>query len=77
MIETILLILVALIVLFFVCSVFYLCLGWFKLFYHDALDWHEPAKDTEQFYNGCNIHTTCKHCGKDIIQDSQGNWFEA
>ena len=75
MIE-ILSILAGLIILFLVCSLFYLCFGWFKFLYHDALGWHEPAKDAEQSYNGCNIKSTCKYCGKEVLQDSQGNWFE-
>lgn len=26
-------------------------------------------------YDGCSFTSKCKHCGKDIMQDSQGNWF--
>ena len=40
------------------------------LIYHDILGWHVP--NGEYFNNGCSI---CKHCEKEIMQDSQGNWF--
>lgn len=52
----------------------YLKLGWFKFFYHDLLAWHTPD-DSPQYSDGCSQHATCKHCGNDIMQDSQGNWF--
>lgn len=32
-------------------------------------------KNHLQGQNGVNIHAKCKYCGKDIIRDSQGNWF--
>lgn len=48
--------------------------GFFKFFYHDLLGWHEPD-DSPQHHDGCSQHATCKYCGKDIMQDSQGNWF--
>lgn len=46
----------------------------FKRFYHDILEWHLPSDEPQEF-DGCNIHTKCKICGKSIMQDSQGNWF--
>lgn len=58
---------------FFVPAILYLKLGWFRTLYHDVLGWHEPNKD--RWYDGCSVHATCKHCGKEIMQDSQGNWF--
>jgi len=61
--------------LFLLCSLLYLWFGWFKFLYHDALGWHQPAKDAEQFYDGCSIHCICKYCGNKIMQDSQGSWF--
>lgn len=56
-------------------SILYFKLGWFKKFFHDLLLWHQPAKCEEQSFDGCSIHSICKHCGKEIMQDSQGNWF--
>jgi len=64
-----------LIVLFFIGMIFYLRLGIFKTLYHDLLEWHEPAADAAQWSDGCSQHSTCKYCGKDIMMDSQGNWF--
>ena len=52
----------------------YFRFGLFKFFYHDVLHWHTPGKSPQR-YDGCSIHATCKYCGKDIMQDSQGNWF--
>ena len=52
----------------------YFKFGLFKFWYHDVLGWHTPD-DSIQWYDGCSTHTRCKHCGKDIMQDSQGNWF--
>ena len=41
---------------------------------HDVLSWHLPD-DKPQKFDGCTIHSHCKFCGKEIMQDSQGNWF--
>ena len=46
----------------------------FKRFYHDIMKWHLPSDEPQEF-DGCNIHAKCKICGKNIMQDSQGNWF--
>ena len=40
---------------------------------HDILGWHKPNDNYER--RGINIISTCKICGKKIMQDSQGNWF--
>lgn len=53
--------------------ILYLEFGWFKGFYHDVLQWHEPIDECG--FDGCSFHSVCKHCGKEIMQDSQGNWF--
>ena len=26
-------------------------------------------------HDGCSATGTCPNCGKDVLQDSQGNWF--
>lgn len=39
----------------------------------EILGWHRPKR--EAFFDGVNIHSKCKYCGKEIMQDSQGNWF--
>lgn len=55
-------------------AVLYFKVGWFKFFYHDFLGWHTPDNGPRRF-DGLSEHATCKYCGKDIMQDSQGNWF--
>ena len=52
----------------------YSAFGFLKFFYHDFLHWHRPY-DSSQWSDGCSDHAICKYCEKDIIQDSQGNWF--
>ncbi len=46
----------------------------FKWFYHNILGWHLPSDKLQEF-DGCSFHAHCKICGKEIMQDSQGNWF--
>ena len=58
-----------------ICGIIYLIhpfkfLTWF---YHGALHWHRP--DETEFNDGCSFHSHCRFCGKEIMQDSQGNWF--
>ena len=52
----------------------YFKFGFLKFYYHDLLGWHTPD-DSPQWSDGCNQHATCKYCKKEIMQDSQGNWF--
>lgn len=40
--------------------------GLFKFYYHNFLGWHKPDD---------SVQCKCRYCGKDIMQDSQGNWF--
>ena len=54
-------------------SLLYLKRGIGKGFYHDILKWHKP--DDSESFNGCSSCSICKYCGKEIMQDSQGNWF--
>ena len=61
-------------IIFMIASAIYLTTGLFKFLYHDVLKWHQPDNSPKRF-NGLSIHSVCKHCGKDIIKDSQGNWF--
>lgn len=65
---------IASLVWLFVGSALYFKFGFLKCFYHDLLGWHTPD-NSPQWHDGCSEHATCKHCGKDIMQDSQGNWF--
>lgn len=52
----------------------YFKFGFGKRYYHDILGWHTPD-DSPQWFDGCSEHARCKHCGQEIMQDSQGNWF--
>ena len=60
--------------LFLVPAILYLAIGWNKWLFHNLLGWHKPIK--EKTFKGINIISKCKYCGKEIAQDSQGNWFE-
>lgn len=60
--------------LFLVLAILYLAIGWNRWLFHNLLGWHKPIK--EKTLNGINIISKCKYCGKEIAQDSQGNWFE-
>lgn len=42
-------------------------------FYHDIMEWHKPCE--KESFDGASFHSYCKFCGKEIMQDSQGNWF--
>ena len=67
---------IALFWLVFICfgsAILYEKFGWFREFYHDILGWHMPTDEKE--FDGCNTHSHCKYCGKEIMQDSRGNWF--
>ena len=55
--------------------------NWFKRlvsslwrFKHEKLGWHNN-KGREGFFDGATLHAKCS-CGKEVMQDSQGNWFE-
>lgn len=55
-------------------ALLYFGFGLLKFWYHDFLGWHVP-NDSPQWSDGLSQHAVCKHCSKDIMQDSQGNWF--
>ena len=61
-------------VLFLVLAILYLAIGWNRWLFHNLLGWHKSIK--EKTFKGINITSKCKYCGKEITQDSQGNWFE-
>ena len=39
----------------------------------NKLDWHIPQKLIE--FDGVSLCSRCKYCNREILQDSQGNWF--
>lgn len=54
--------------------VYFLTSGrYMKFLYHDILGWHIPDDNIKS--DGVITESTCKICGKKIIQDSQWNWF--
>ena len=61
-------------ILFLVLAILYLVIGWNRWLFHNLLGWHKPTK--KKTFNGIAIISKCRYCGKEIAQDSQGNWFE-
>jgi hypothetical protein len=39
------------------------------------MGWHNADHDAKIEYDGASFKSTCEHCGKTILMDSQGNWF--
>ncbi len=63
-----------------ICSVIYLASGgkFFKKIYHDKLGWHLVYPEdyiNNTTFDGCSEHNHCSLCGKEVMRDSQGNWF--
>lgn len=40
----------------------------------DTFGWHNGNGGSQSF-DGCSLHATCSKCRKEVMQDSQGNWF--
>lgn len=36
--------------------------------------WHNGDGGWKNF-DGCSVHAICSKCKKEVMQDSQGNWF--
>ena len=45
----------------------------FRKFLCNVLGWHKPTNRVG--FDGCSMTSNCKNCGKEIMKDSQGNWF--
>lgn len=58
----------------YIAAGLYFACGFLSFFYHDFLHWHRPD-DSPIRSDGCSNHCVCRYCGKEIMQDSQGNWF--
>jgi hypothetical protein len=67
-----------LVVMFLVFLVFTLTYRWLpgpvKRWGCRVLHWH-IGHICRARWDGCNMHSTCVVCGKEVMQDSQGNWF--
>jgi hypothetical protein len=37
--------------------------------------WHHPGDDDFVGFNGCSLTSKCRRCRKDILTDSNGDWF--
>jgi len=37
--------------------------------------WHNGKGSAQSYWDGCSLHAKCSKCGKEVMQDSQGNWF--
>jgi hypothetical protein len=66
-------ILLLIITIFLISTLLYFAFDVGKWFYHNILGWHKPTKEIS--FDGCSKCSTCKICSKEILQDSQGNWF--
>ena len=73
MIKYIIVGIISLPVIAFIFAPFYFKFGFMKWLFHDIYGWHEP--DGKYTYKGCTVHSHCKFCGEEIMQDGQGNWF--
>jgi hypothetical protein len=40
----------------------------------NKMGWHY-VKGGPTSFDGCSAHATCNRCKKEVMQDSQGNWF--
>lgn len=47
---------------------------WIRTFLHDTLGWHD-GKLGPRWFDGASIHAACSQCSREVMQDSQGNWF--
>lgn len=51
-----------------------MCNRWLpKRYGCDIMGWH--LAPTSQGFDGCSFNGTCPRCGKEVLQDGQGNWF--
>lgn len=46
----------------------------FKKWFHDLMGWHLPKEDDVKTDGFIEV-SHCKFCDKEIMHDSQGNWF--
>ncbi len=46
-----------------------------RVLLHDLMIWHDGNGNGDKSFDGLSFHATCSICGKDVMLDSQGNWF--
>jgi hypothetical protein len=49
--------------------------NWLPKWFCEKMGWH--IAPTIQGFDGCSFNGNCPRCGKRVLQDSQGNWFNA
>lgn len=42
--------------------------------FHDIMHWHKPIYNKK--FNGIGYKSKCRFCGKEILEDGHGGWFE-
>lgn len=57
----------------FVMVVLGVCNRWLGPWACHSYGWHFEPRDIS--YRGINAHGVCPRCGKQVIRDSQGDWF--
>ena len=75
--EKILIVIATMILIWWLCGLIYI-LSQSRIFiklYHDLMGWHLPDYKKDVTSDSVNTYAVCKHCGKEIMRDSQGNWF--
>ena len=40
-----------------------------------VMGWHRVSGNSPRSFDGASIHSICDRCKKEVMQDSQGNWF--
>ena len=73
MIKILMLFIICLISVMLLLQLIYILTDKPKFIFHDLFGQHRPDIKMEQ--HGINTCSKCRLCGKDIMQDSQGNWF--
>lgn len=49
------------------------CNRWLPIQACNIMGWHLAPK--QQGFDGCSANGACPRCHKQVMQDSQGNWF--
>ncbi len=44
------------------------------IWFCNHMGWHLAPR--QQGFDGCSFNGICPRCGKRVLQDSQGNWFD-
>lgn len=53
---------------------------WWECFLCCVIGWHNGNLPTARKgryarFDGCSVHRRCSRCKREVMQDSQGNWF--